>query len=102
MAQKVAIIGAGRGGQALISILAGNPNIEVVGICDISPEAPGIADAQMLGIKVYNDCGEMLDNCREIDLLINVTGDSALQADLDCLANQDRKSTRLNSSHSQI
>ena len=39
---KIAIVGAGRGGRALLDLLHHIPSIEIVGIADRNPTAPGL------------------------------------------------------------
>jgi len=49
---KVAILGAGRGGHALLELLHHIPSIEIVGIADRNPAAPGLERARELRIPV--------------------------------------------------
>lgn len=37
---RVGIIGAGHGGQALLTAFSELPNVPIIGICDINPAAP--------------------------------------------------------------
>ncbi|MCE9535436.1 MAG: hypothetical protein K8R65_03375, partial [Nitrospirae bacterium] len=57
----VAIIGAGRGGTALIEIFATDPLVQVVGVAEVQKDAPGIALAKRLGIPVTRDYRKLLD-----------------------------------------
>jgi two-component system NtrC family sensor kinase len=43
---KVAILGAGRGGRALLDLLHHIPSLEIVGIADRNPDAPGLERAR--------------------------------------------------------
>lgn len=72
--QKLAIIGAGKGGMALIEVLNENADAEIVGVCDVDPIAPGILEASRLGIKTFLDAQTMVGEIGDIDLVINVTG----------------------------
>ena len=72
---KIAIIGAGHAGLALIRTLKDNEQIEIVGVCDIDGEAPGLAEAKHLGIPAYGSCDELLGEAADLDLIINVTAD---------------------------
>ena len=47
---KVAILGAGRGGHALVDLLHQIPSIEIVGITDRNPVAPGLQRARELHV----------------------------------------------------
>ena len=71
---RVAIIGAGAGGSALLSILARDPLVRIVGIAEINPKAPGLRLARRYGIPVVRDYKELLGS-EEVDLIIDVTGD---------------------------
>ncbi|ATX79229.1 diguanylate cyclase (GGDEF) domain-containing protein [Mariprofundus aestuarium] len=67
---RLAIIGAGRGGEALLQVLQDDNNIEVVAISDSRPDAPALALAESLSIPIYPAIEE-LPAC---DMAINVTG----------------------------
>jgi two-component system sensor histidine kinase DegS len=45
-ATRVVIIGAGAGGSALLTILARDPLVQIVGVAEINPKAPGIRIAK--------------------------------------------------------
>ena len=63
---KVAILGAGRGGTALLDLLHLIPSIEIVGISDRDPGAPGLVRAKTLRIPVTGRIDELvIDNVRE-------------------------------------
>lgn len=72
-ATHVAIIGAGRGGNALIEIFATDPLVRIVGVAEISPHAPGLALAKRLNIPVTRDY-RLLLNLERLDLVIDVSG----------------------------
>ncbi len=71
----VAIIGAGRGGTALIEIFASDPLVQIVGVAEVQKNAPGIALAKRLGIPVTRDYRKLLD-LERVDLIIDVSGDA--------------------------
>jgi two-component system sensor histidine kinase DegS len=54
-ATHVAIIGAGRGGTALMEIFATDPLVDIVAVAEINPEAPGLPLAKRLKIPVTRD-----------------------------------------------
>ncbi|PIQ40558.1 MAG: histidine kinase, partial [Thalassolituus sp. CG17_big_fil_post_rev_8_21_14_2_50_53_8] len=69
---KLTIVGAGRGGEALLKVLQDDSNIEVIAISDARTDAPALALAQSLHIPVFHTINE-LPAC---DMAINVTGSS--------------------------
>jgi two-component system sensor histidine kinase DegS len=74
-ATNVAIIGAGRGGTALMEIFANDPLVQIVGVAEIDPQAPGLALAKRLRIPVTRDYRTLLAMER-VDLIIDVSGNS--------------------------
>ena len=75
---KVAILGAGRGGTALLDLLHQIPSIKIVGIMDRDPSAPGIQRAQALHIPVTYRPDELVSN-HGVNLIMDVTGDPAME-----------------------
>ena len=75
--QAVLIVGAGPGGNALLDIFSKEPQIKVIGIVDINPDAPAIKLAQALNIKVYTDIEEALKKCGSC-IVFNMTHDQSL------------------------
>jgi two-component system, NarL family, sensor histidine kinase DegS len=78
---RVAIIGAGAGGSALLTILARDPLVRIVGIAEINAKAPGIQLAKRFGIPVVRDYHNLLES-EELDLIIDVTGNSEVEESL--------------------
>jgi len=74
-ATNVAIIGAGRGGTALMEIFANDPLVQIVGVAEIDPQAPGLTLAKRLRIPVTRDYQKLLAMER-VDLIIDVSGNS--------------------------
>ncbi|MDH5625920.1 MAG: Gfo/Idh/MocA family oxidoreductase, partial [Nitrospira sp.] len=72
---NVAIIGAGRGGTALMEIFADDPLVRIVGVAEVDPQAPGVSLATQLGIPVTSDYRQLLAMER-IDLIIDVSGNA--------------------------
>src|SRR2546425_775322 len=67
----VAIIGAGAGGSALLTVLAPDPLVRIVGVAEVDPKAPGLRLAKRYGIPVTRNfrdllSAEELDLCREL------------------------------------
>jgi len=72
---NVAIIGAGRGGTALMEIFANDPLVQIVGVAEIDPQAPGLSLAKRLRIPVTPDYQQLLAMER-VDLIIDVSGNA--------------------------
>jgi two-component system sensor histidine kinase DegS len=70
---NVAIIGAGAGGSALLTVLAPDPLVRIVGVAEINPRAPGLRLAKRYGIPVTRNFRDLLGS-EEVDLIIDVTG----------------------------
>src|SRR5208283_3174538 len=69
---SIAIMGAGRGGSALLSFLSSDTDITIVGIADNNSAAPGLEMAKRLNIFTTSNFRELLD--KSPDIVINVTG----------------------------
>jgi len=67
---RLSIVGAGQGGLALLQVLKGDDNIDVVAISDSNPNAPALQLARSRGVAVCLNI-EQLPVC---DMAINVTG----------------------------
>lgn len=78
---KVAIIGAGRGGTALLEVLHQIRTIEIIGITDKDPSAPGLKRAHELNVPVYGRSSDLL-NDPTLNLVMDVTGDPAMESAL--------------------
>jgi two-component system sensor histidine kinase DegS len=74
-ATNVAIIGAGRGGTALMEIFANDPLVRIVGIAEVDPHAPGLSLAKRLRIPVTRDYRKLLA-MEQVDLIIDVSGNA--------------------------
>ncbi len=78
---KVAIIGGGKGGTALIEILHKDRLVQIVGIADIHSDAPGMDLARRLKIPVTDDYRKLLVS--RPDLVIDVTDSPAVREALE-------------------
>ena len=76
---KVAIVGAGRGGRALLDLFHQISSIEVVGIADRDPRAPGLQRAREYQIPVTTDVAELIRN-PAISVILDVTGDPGMES----------------------
>ena len=75
---KVAIVGAGRGGHALLDLLHKIPSIEIVGIADRNPAALGLQRAHELLIPVITDVLDLIHN-HGASLIMDVTNDPEME-----------------------
>jgi transcriptional regulator with GAF, ATPase, and Fis domain len=75
---KVVIVGAGKGGRALLEMFSGDPTVTIVGVADVNPWAPGIELARRLNIVVSTELRELIADPR-VDLIIDVTGNAEVQ-----------------------
>ncbi len=65
----------------LLRMFDNHPSIQVVGVVDINPEAPGVRLAQEKNIPVARDYRAFIRETSP-DLIVNVTGDAELQKKL--------------------
>jgi two-component system, NtrC family, sensor kinase len=77
---RVIILGAGKGGTALLELLNSSPGVEVVGVSDLNSEAPGMRLARNLNIPTATDVFSLMDDRAE--LIVDVTGDPLLREQL--------------------
>ncbi|PLS15320.1 sigma-54-dependent Fis family transcriptional regulator [Bacillus sp. M6-12] len=70
--QKVMIVGAGKGGTAILQILLETDILSVAAVIDVDKNAPGIQLASCRGILTATDWTVLLDDT--YDLVIDVTG----------------------------
>ena len=74
---KVAIVGAGKGGVALLELLHQIPEVEIVGITDKNPAALGLKRARDLNVQVAEHVQDLVTN-HGVNLIMDVTGDPAM------------------------
>jgi DNA-binding NtrC family response regulator len=70
---KIVIVGAGKGGRALLEMFRGDPTVSILGIVDANPWAPGLELARRLDVPVATDLRPLITDPR-LDLIIDVTG----------------------------
>ncbi len=78
---KLLLIGAGQAGSVLLRLFRHKPALQIIGVVDKNPEAPGLALAREAGIATSDDYHPFLTE-PGLALIINVTGDSTLQEEL--------------------
>ncbi|TCP59604.1 PAS domain S-box-containing protein [Tumebacillus sp. BK434] len=70
---NILIVGAGRGGTALLKAFQDLAKVQVIGIVDIEASAPGLALGRELGIATGVQFADFLDE--QVDVVIEATGD---------------------------
>jgi len=70
--QTVMIVGAGRGGMAILQIIQESAALMIEAVIDVNPEAPGIKWARQKGLRI--DCDWQQYKDKKIDMIIEVTG----------------------------
>src|SRR6476660_803212 len=78
----VAIIGAGRGGTALMEIFAQDPLVKIVGIAEVNSKASGVKLAKRLMIPVVRNYRDLLA-IENVDLIIDVSGNPTVEKSLE-------------------
>ncbi len=76
---RIGVVGAGKGGRALLDVFLHLPDAQVVGITDKDPEATGLQFAREFEIPVVPDPMDLIGR-DDVDLIIDVTGDPAMEA----------------------
>lgn len=77
--QRVLVIGAGRGGTAMLELFLDDPLIKIVGIFDADPQAPALAIAKKHGVQNFTNLAEAIEASRPC-LAFNLTGDNNVTA----------------------
>lgn len=70
--KRVLIVGAGKGGSALIQLLSGSDRMQIVGVIDIEDHAKGIELARRNNIHTDKDWKKWIDD--DLDIVIEATG----------------------------
>ncbi|ASK63251.1 sigma-54-dependent Fis family transcriptional regulator [Virgibacillus phasianinus] len=70
--KRVLIVGAGKGGCALIQILSETDRMQIVGVIDTKDHAKGIELAKKYGIHTDNDWKKWINE--DLDIIIEATG----------------------------
>jgi len=78
--QSVMVIGAGKGGTAILNLLSEMKTLKTRVIIDKNLQAPGIRIAKKQGIPYGNDWRTFIN--KEIDIIIDVTGDEQVYQEL--------------------
>src|SRR5690625_2879108 len=76
----VLIVGAGKGGTALLNIFYATEKLKVVGVIDKNPHAPGIKLAKKYNIPTDTDWNNLLN--KKTDIIVEATGDDSVLEEL--------------------
>jgi len=76
---SVALIGAGRTGTPLLQELFNYPYVTFAGVADLNDQAEGMALAREKGIATFTDPMSLVALGEEIDILVEVSGDTSLK-----------------------
>jgi len=71
---NILIVGAGEGGSRLISLFHSLESADILGVVDISTNAPGMKLARKLGIPTSDTWGSFINNDK-LNKIIDVTGE---------------------------
>jgi len=77
----IAMIGAGKGGLALLKVLLNIPAVKIKYMCDIDPYAVGILYAKNHNINCTTDWNQIIID-EEVDLIFEATGDHQIFKDI--------------------
>jgi diguanylate cyclase (GGDEF)-like protein len=75
--QRILVIGAGRGGTAMLELFLDDPLINIVGIIDANPQAPALAIAKKHGIRDFTDLAQAIEASRPC-LAFNLADDESV------------------------
>ncbi|RYG74641.1 PAS domain S-box protein [Lentibacillus lipolyticus] len=78
--KRILIVGAGKGGSALIDILTNTDRMIIAGVIDQNPDAKGLAVASEKGIPTGFNYTDWINS--DIDIIVEATGDEEVLDDL--------------------
>ncbi|MFD2762315.1 sigma 54-interacting transcriptional regulator [Lentibacillus juripiscarius] len=78
--KRVLIVGAGKGGSALLDILSNTDRMKIAGVIDKNPDAKGLMMALEKGIPTGTNYGEWINS--DIDIIMEATGDEKVLDEL--------------------
>src|SRR3990172_10506913 len=71
---KLGLAGGNITGSTVLSMLRGEPDIEIVGLYEKTPEPPGTILAKKWGIPIFDDINVFAATAKP-EIILNVTGD---------------------------
>ncbi len=75
--QRILVIGAGRGGTAMLELFIADPLVEIAGIIDANSQAPAMVLAAKHGIPSFTNLAEAIEASRPC-IAFNLTGDDSV------------------------
>ena len=93
----VLIIGAGRGGSALLEMFLEDNLVKVIAMADTNPDAHGIQLAKSRGIPTYTDAVQALHACKDYPdcIVYNLSHDDSISAEADKIFGDKRVASGL-------
>lgn len=76
---KIGVIGGGKTGTPLIQKLLEYDFIKLIGVADVSLEAPGVLLAKDKDIFITQDYMEIANMDKKVDIIIDVSGDKEVR-----------------------
>ncbi|MCK5567391.1 MAG: HAMP domain-containing histidine kinase [Actinomycetia bacterium] len=95
----IALIGAGKGGLALLKVLLRIPAVKIKYVCDTDPYAVGILYAKNHDINCTTDCDQIIVD-EEVNLIFEATGDPRIFKKID--ENKSPKTSLIGADGSKI
>lgn len=88
---RILVVGAGTGGKRLVEALVGHKEVQIIGVVDVNPIAPGLQFAAQNGIPIAEDYLSLLPKLQPetINLILEVTGNQSVYQRLLELAPQN-------------
>lgn len=83
---KILLVGAGRGGSAILRLVEGVKDLAIVGVADIDPNAVGVKAAKEKGIPFFTDYKEALKKL-DVDFVVDVTASPEVREGLNAAKN---------------
>ncbi|SEP72325.1 sigma 54-interacting transcriptional regulator [Piscibacillus halophilus] len=74
--QNVVIVGAGKGGTAILKLFQQFDMLNLKAVADINSQAPGLEIAKKININTYTDYQDMIDS--SVDIIVEATGDQGV------------------------
>jgi len=75
--QRILVIGAGRGGTAMLELFIADPLVEIVGVIDANQKAPAMVLAAKHGIPSFTNLAEAIEASHPC-IAFNLTGDNSV------------------------
>lgn len=74
---RVAIVGGGKGGAAILQAIHSLEGVVVLGLAEINPDAPGALLARKLNVPVFQDFRQLVSQAA-LDVIIEATGNDKI------------------------